>query len=106
MPRSNAKFGIGALARPSVAARRGSTRGEPAVRKGGSRALAFRFLLVAVGADDLCHGAVRRAEFQRTLAGSRDDGPAAGLDLGDVGVAVVDFDPPMVDTRAGAGQLC
>src|SRR5712691_1129456 len=87
----------------------GHTRGTPCsgrrVAAAASRALPLRLLLIPPGADDFRNGAVGSAEFQGAFAGSGQDGAAAGLDLGDGGVAIVDLDAPMVDAGAGAGEL-
>src|SRR6266496_2523003 len=58
-------------------------------------------LLVAPPGNDLGHGAVRCAEFQRALVRLRQDGAAILLDLVGERLLISDFDAPMVDPRPG-----
>src|SRR5262249_9641438 len=69
------------------------------------RCLLGLLLVVATYPDNFCNRAVRCAEFQCTLTWFGDDGSAVRLNLGNVTVAILYFDPPMVDTRTGTGKL-
>src|SRR5262245_64741874 len=69
------------------------------------RCLLSLLLVVPTNSNNFCNRAVRRAEFQSAFTGFGDDGSAARLDLGNVSVAILHFDPPMVDTRTGTRKL-
>src|SRR5262249_36758544 len=55
--------------------------------------------------DNFCNRAVRCAEFQCAFTGFGHDGSTVRLDLGNVTVAILNFDPPVVDARTGTGKL-
>src|SRR5262249_25645485 len=82
-----------------------TARREPALGASCRRLLGL-LLFVATDPDNFCNRAVRCAEFQCALTGFGDDGSAVRLDLGNVTVAILHFDPPMVDARTGTGKLC
>src|SRR5215469_181988 len=69
------------------------------------RGLFGLLLVVATDPDNFCDRAVRCAEFQCALTGFGDDGSAVRLDLRNVTVAILYFDPPVVDARTGTGKL-
>src|SRR5262245_23289139 len=69
------------------------------------RCLLGLLLVVATSPDNFCNRAVWGAEFQCTLTGFGDDGSTVRLDLGNVTVAILHFDPPVVDARTGTGKL-
>src|SRR5262249_9829483 len=62
-------------------------------------------LVVPTNSNNFCNCAVWCAEFQSAFSGFGDDGSAVRLDLGNVSVAILHFDPPMVDTRTGTRKL-
>src|SRR5690242_3495502 len=61
-------------------------------------------LLVAAGLDHLDDGAIRGAEAQRRGAGLGEDFAAMAPDDISEGFAVGDFESPVMDAGAGAGQ--
>src|ERR1700693_2379561 len=60
---------------------------------------------IAAGDGDFGDGAVGGAELQRAFAGLGEDRAAESTDLRGGGLAVFDFDAPVVDAGAGAGEL-
>src|SRR5262249_33068480 len=87
-----------------AAARHSISSLSPSYRRS-CRCLLGLLLVVATDPDNFCNRAVRGAEFQCAPTGFGDDGSAVRLDLGNVTVTILHFDPPMVDAQTGTGKL-
>src|SRR5262252_7085631 len=69
------------------------------------RLVALLLFLVTADADDLRHGPVRRAEFERALFPIREDDAAIVGDFLHCRLAVLHFDADVVNAWTGAGEL-